>query len=478
MTTKYWEPYSPTPDEPWDLRRVVHLHKRAGFASTWGEIQRDLADGPEASVTRLLAGKPRAVGVPPDFEQTAGLLAEAAVASRDISRLKAWWIYRMLFSPDPLAERLTLMWHNHFATSNLKVDDPVAMRRQNDVFREFGHAPFGELLRRVVRDPAVLIWLDAPANRKEHPNENLARELMELFSIGVGHYSETDVKEAARALTGWTVTSKGEFSEAAGRHDGGEKTIFGKNGPWSGDELVQMLLDHPATSTRLAFRVCEMFMAEETAVSGVAEAPAQRSPGERESALPRAAVESLADGLRVRNLDIGWAVETVLRSRLFFSDRNIAGRVPGPAEFVVGSARALELFDPAPSTLLLAEWVTRLGQDLFYPPNVFGWPGGRSWVTTRSINVRVKFAAALVGGALRNPAVPFDALALAMRQGRGDDLTTAIAFYCELLLGNAKGAVVDEIQAAMLRPAANETLEEQVRHAVATILSRPEAELG
>jgi uncharacterized protein (DUF1800 family) len=227
----------------------------------------------------------------------------------------------MLFSPDPLAERLALMWHNHFATSNLKVNDLAAMRRQNDIFREFGRAPFGELLKRVVQDPALLIWLDAHANRKEHPNENLARELMEVFTLGVGHFSEIDVKEGARALTGWTMTSKGEFREIAERHDEGEKTILGKKGPWRGDDLIEMLVDNPATSKRLALQICELFMGE-----GVVD---ERS------------LTALADGLRDHNLDVGWAVETVLRSQLFFSEGNIGKRVPGPAEFVVGSIQTV-----------------------------------------------------------------------------------------------------------------------------------------
>ena len=128
----------------------------------------------------------------------------------------------MLFSPDPLGERLTLMWHNHFATSNLKVSDLGAMRRQNDIFREFARAPFGELLRRAIKDPALLDWLDAPANRQEHPNENLARESMELFTIGVGNFTEKDVKEAARALTGWSYKPDG-FREFPQYHDDGEK---------------------------------------------------------------------------------------------------------------------------------------------------------------------------------------------------------------------------------------------------------------
>src|SRR6185437_5751516 len=256
-----WAPYVPDEKAPWDLRRVVHLHRRAGFAATWSEIQRDLKDGPKASIDRLLTGKARSPSVPPDFERVSALLADAAVSAGDPARLKAWWVYRMLFGPDPLGERLTLMWHNHFATSNAKVDDLAAMRRQNELFRKLGRRSFGELLTAVVRDPAVLLWLDAPANRKEHPNENLGRELMELFTVGVGNYSEDDVKDAARALTGWTVED-GEFREIAARHDGGDKTILGKKGAWKGEDLLRILLECPATVRRLALRLSEQFFGE------------------------------------------------------------------------------------------------------------------------------------------------------------------------------------------------------------------------
>src|SRR5271163_3995599 len=141
-----WARYEATAEAPWDLRRVVHLHRRAGFAATWAEIQRDLKDGPEASINRVLAGTSRMGGVPEEFESTSTLLADAAVASGDFNRLKAWWIYRMLGSPDPLGERLTLMWHDHFATAQSKVEDLALMRRQNDTFRKLARSPFGELL--------------------------------------------------------------------------------------------------------------------------------------------------------------------------------------------------------------------------------------------------------------------------------------------------------------------------------------------
>ncbi|MCI0455815.1 MAG: DUF1800 domain-containing protein, partial [Gemmataceae bacterium] len=313
-----WAPYRPSPEAPWNLRRVVHLHRRAGFAAPWTELQRDLAEGPHASIDRLLASKSRTQDAAEGIAKTAGLLADAA---REPERLKAWWIYRMLNSPDPLGERLTLLWHNHFATSAAKVRDLSAMRRQNELFRELARAPFGQLLHAAMRDQAMLVWLDAPANRKEHPNENLARELMELFSLGIGHYTETDVKEAARALTGWMLV-KGRFHEDAALHDGGAKTILGHTGPWRGDDLVRLVLDHPAMAERLALRLCELFIGE--------------------GALDVAGIQALASGLREHALDIGWAVETVLRSRAFFAEANLGTRVLGPVEYVVGSVRALE----------------------------------------------------------------------------------------------------------------------------------------
>jgi uncharacterized protein (DUF1800 family) len=447
-----WGVYVASDQVPWNLRRVVHLHRRAGFAATWNEIQRDLKEGPEASIDRVLSGKAAREGVPADFAPTADLLADSAVAAGDIGRLKAWWVYRMIFGPDPLTERLTVLWHNHFATSNLKVQNLAFMRRQNELFRKLGRGPFGELLRAVVHDPALLVWLDAPSNRKGHPNENLARELMELFSLGVGHYTETDVKEAARALTGWSVEDD-VFREIPARHDPGEKTILGHKGPWKGDDLVRIVLEQPATSRRLAWRICELFLGEKALKSGD--------------------IGALADGLRVRNLDVGWAVGTVLRSRAFFADENLGNRVLGPAEYVIGAARALELFDPPSNTLVLAEWCGRLGQDLFYPPNVGGWPGGRSWLTTRSVIGRANYAAALVDGMRVGRPEPMDALALARRSGEND----AVAFYTRLLLGTEPTAAWRARLVAALAGKGPKD-EEVARRSVGLILATPEAQLS
>jgi uncharacterized protein (DUF1800 family) len=448
-----WAPYAPDAQAPWDLRRVAHLHRRAGFAATWAELRRDLADGPGPSVTRLLSGRARDGTVPADFGHIADLLVRDAA---DPAALKAWWLYRMYWGPDPLGERLTLLWHDHFATSNAKVNDLAAMRRQNETFRDKARAPFGELLTAVVHDPALLVWLDAPANRRGQPNENLARELMELFTLGIGHYTETDVKEAARALTGWGV-SRGAFRDRPPDHDDGDKTLLGRTGRWRGEDLVGLLLEHPATSRRLAWRLSRWLLGE--------------------GGVDAAALDALAAGLRAHALDVGWAVETVLRSRAFFAEANLGTRVIGPAEYVVGVARALECFDPPPSSLLLAEWCGRLGQDLFYPPNVGGWPGGRDWLTTQGIIGRANYAAAVVEGRVaRCPAAP-DLLALARRHGRGRDLDDLMTFYAELLTGAPPDpAWLKRLRAALGAGAGLGP--DTVRAAVALLAAAPEAQVA
>ncbi len=448
-----WGPYAPGDEAPWDMRRVFHLHRRAGFAATWKELQRDLREGPAKSIDRLLQGRARE-GVPDNFRTVADLLADGA---GEPARLKAWWLYRMYHGPDPLGERLTLLWHNHFATSNEKVKNVAAMRRQNENFRQHGRGPFGELLKAVVHDPALLIWLDAPANRKGNPNENLGRELMELFTLGVGNYTEPDVKEAARALTGWKVAWEGGFRDWAPDHDDGEKTLLGHKGHWKGDDLVRILLEDPGTSRRLAWRLCEWMMGEK--------------------AVDADSIDALAAGLCQHNLNIAWAVETVLRSRAFFADANLGNRVLGPVEFLVGVALALERFDPPPSSLVLAEWSARLGQDLFYPPNVGGWKGGRDWLTTQAIIGRANYAAALVEGQLSARSVPLDGIALAKSHERGRDLEDILTFVTELLTGAPPDAAWCKRLLAALGPKAK--LEpDTVRAGIALIVASPEVQMA
>lgn len=406
---KRWKPSS---SKPWNLQRVWHLHRRAGFAADWQMLQRDLHDGPDKSIDRIisqLAGEPDDT----DFERSSRILCKAATDSNDIARLQAWWLYHLINTPHPLRERLTLTWHNHFATSNVKVSSVGMMRQQNDTLRRHSSSEFSELFRAMAHDPALLTWLDADANRKEHPNENLAREIMELFALGVGHYSESDVREAARALTGWTVHEQ-KFLNLPEQHDDGVKTIFKRSGNWDGDDLVQMLIEHPAAPRRVATRICETLMGESTRTDEL--------------------VEALARGLAAHRMDIGWGVETLLRSEVFFAEQNISCRVLSPVETVVSAIRALELTRPQPRTVLVAEAAARLGQELFYPPNVFGWPEGRSWLTSRAIIGRANFAASLVAGRLHRPEQPFSASTLAARHGFTGS-TEITDFIRQLLLG-------------------------------------------
>jgi len=445
MIDAVWSPYTADERAPWNLRRVVHLHRRAGFAGTWSEMQRDLKEGPVASVDRLLAGQASLVS-PPDFASIADLLADSAVAAGEINRLKAWWFYRMMYGTDALGEKLTLLWHDHFATANSKVANPALMRRQNDTLRKFARGKFGHLLRAGIREPALLLYLDAQANRRSHPNENLAREAMELFTLGVGHYSEADVKEAARALTGWSV-EEGQFANVAARRDIGNKCILGQRGELDGTALVIILLEQPATSERLALKLCRLFFGE--------------------SIVPPAAMHALAAGLREHDLDIAWATELVLKSQLFFSNANLGSRVIGPVEFVVGAVRALEMFDPSPSTLALADWSARIGQDLFNPPNVGGWPFGRAWVHTRSMITRANFITALISGPDVGRASPYDAAFLPHKYGFGTNSDALLTFHHRLLFGTDPSADIRRRTSGM-----------DERRTIGTLLSSPQAQLG
>ena len=382
-----WKRYQPTANAPWDKSRVVHLHRRCVFGGTLSEIERDLNDTPENAVNRVLHGECRVDGVPDDFETMSGLIGQSAADSPNPDRLKAWWIYRCLFSPNPLQERLTWMWHNHFATSNLKVDSLPQMKRQNEILRNHANRNFVDLLRSVVQDPAMLIWLDAPSNRAGHPNENLARELMELFTLGIGHYSEADVKNAARALTGLNVRD-GEYKFEERRHDAEEKTILGKTSSFNTDQLLETLVNHPATAERLARRLTLEFFGE--------------------NFVSDAALGELAQQLTDSRLDIQQALETILHSELFFAQGNINSRISDPLSFLILPLRVLEIFNPPPSTILLADWLRKLGLELFYPPNVGGWDSGRSWLTTRAVIGRTNYIAAVVSGQIHNPVQPPD----------------------------------------------------------------------
>jgi uncharacterized protein (DUF1800 family) len=424
---KHWKPYQPTEQTPWNLPRVWMLHRRTGFGANWSQLQRDLNDGPGESVDRILKGTTRE-NVAKGFEETADILLKQAIQSRQISKLSAWWILRMYLGPDPFTERRTLMWHNHFATSNRTIQNLFRMYRQNQIFREHGQGKFETLLEKAVKDPAMLVWLNANDNRHGHPNENLGRELLELFSLGVGNYSENDVKESARALAGWTVNEMMEqpadpFSEDYKdemiiRHywrDRFEKTVLGKTGDWDGDGLLKIVVEHPATSKRLAWRLCdEMF--GENVVSGEA-------------------LTELASGLADKKLDMRWGYETVLNSELFFSQSNLKSRIAAPETFVLGSLIALNTQTRPASTLALTNVFTSLGRSLFQPPNVGGWDGGRLWLNARTLVARSNFVHNVVKNGMNRNAIPPDFSSIIDSFDENTALESVVCQLGELLLG-------------------------------------------
>ncbi len=292
---------------PWDLRRVVHLHRRAGFAATWDELQRDLKDGPDASIDRLLNSTSRIRGVPDDFESIAALLADAAVAADDPARLKAWWVYRMLFGPDPLGERLTLIWHNHFATSNLKVDDLAAMRRQNDLFRSMARAPFGELLERRRPRPGAVDLARRPGQsqgapqRKPRPRADGA--------VHAGHRPlHRERREGGRPrpdrLDGrrWCLPQRRRAARRR-RQDNPRRS----RAAWNGDDLVAMLLRSPGdrrSSGPAALRAVLRRRGVEPTIDrrsggGPARAPPRHRPGGRDDPAVAGVLRRANLGIRV-----------------------------------------------------------------------------------------------------------------------------------------------------------------------------------
>jgi uncharacterized protein (DUF1800 family) len=277
----------------------------------------------------------------------------------------------MLNGGHPLREKMTLFWHNHFATSVLKVKSPALMYRQNQLLRKHALGKFGPFLRDVGRDVAMLLWLDSNQNVKGRPNENYARELLELFSLGVGHYTEKDVQEAARAFTGWhTDDEQTAFTFDKDEHDDGLKTVLGRTGKWTGDDLILILLDQSACGLFLAGKLYREFISE-------------TDP-------PRALLEPLARRFRASGGNIADLVGTIFRSRLFFSSHALLRRIKSPVELVLGAVQAAWPGPIGTSGLVLA--VGKMGQRLFAPPNVKGWPGGRTWLNTSTLLARNNFA--------------------------------------------------------------------------------------
>ncbi len=412
--SRAWSPFEPSEKDPWDLPRVAHLHRRAGFCAPWAILQRDLKEGPAPSIERLLHGEPTSGDgmSASEHDELMDAMAARIGPSGNLVRLQGSWLYRMIFTPFPLRERMTLFWHNHFATSNAKVESTTLMQRQNALLREHALGDFPAMLSGMSRDPAMLKWLDCTANRKAHPNENYAREVMELFTLGRGKYTEKDIQEAARAFTG-TFVQNDQFKAVPAQHDDGEKTIFGRTGRFGGDDVTSMLLEQPATAEFLATKLFRHFLSE---VDGPS--PALIAP--------------LAEAFRKANYDVKAPVALILKSNLFHDPAIRRRRVKSPIEFAVGTVRALEILKPTVSADALADVTSRMGQGLYTPPSVAGWDGGQAWINTTSTLTRSNFVLGIMGkdGGLGGR---FDAKSLPARHKFRD----VAKFYVDLLVQDA-----------------------------------------
>ncbi len=366
-----FEPFAPSDAEPWNARRIGHLLRRGAFGANSARMQLARERGPGGAVDWLFEFDPTTdVGGLNAFLSQASSLYDIRQSPTLVAQ---WWFHRMTQTPAPLQEKLAVMWHDHFATSAAKVGVPTWMHDQVELFRTHGLGSFRDLLIAVGRQPAMLRWLDGHGSHKSKPNENYGREILELFTLGVGHYQEKDIQELARAFTGWMITggAVGVFDPA--RWDEGEKAVFDKTGPFNDEQAVDVILQHPQAPKYLAWRLLSTFVHPE----------------------PRPEhIDHYAARLVEHQWNIGNTLKEILKSRLFFSDWAYRSMIKSPVELCVGSAIAI---GGVPRAEYLRRECAAMGQSLLYPPDVSGWKGGQSWINANTVMVRFRFGREAAG---------------------------------------------------------------------------------
>jgi len=379
-----------------DITLMAHLLRRAGFGATREELERYVRQGYEATVEELLHPENA-----PVFEED--LIRRYHVDENSlmlVESCQAYWLYRMVNTLRPLEEKLALFWHGVFATGYTKLNQPKAILRQVDMFRRCGLGRFRTLLVEIAKDPAMIFWLDNKDNHKEAVNENFGRELLELFSMGVGNYTEQDVRQCSHAFTGWTMRNATlhaarvsrdsvwpygrldwQFEYQSDDHDEDEKTFLGRTGRFNGEDIIDIICQQPATARFVARHLYTFFVADEVQVPSWSEVP-PRDPQ---------AIDQLADAFVQHDGDIR-AVLRLLFNADFFKQAQFA-RVKSPAELVVGAVRMAggHRF-PDVSDINLGLQTGFMGQQLLDPPSVEGWHTGNEWINTASLMSRINFA--------------------------------------------------------------------------------------
>ena len=378
-----------------DVSLMAHLMRRAGFGATRNELEGYLEDGYEATVDNLL--DPGESGHMPD-----DIIRRYHVDQSEMRQLDgagAYWLYRMLTTSNPLEEKLALFWHGLFATGYAKLNQARSLLNQIDMFRHYGFGSYRDLLVELSKDPAMILWLDNNENHKEAINENYGRELLELFSMGIGNYSEDDIKECAKAFTGWTLGNAEYMSVRASKdsiwpygriawhyeyraddHDGGEKKFLGEVGNFNGADIVDIIVTQEATASFLSTRLFQYFASDEVDSDG----------------------ELVISEMMEAYFQSGYKVSSVLRSLFnsdyFKSDKCMYSRVKGPVESVVGTVRLAGTYqEPTLDVHSLWRQTLFMGQGLLAPPTVEGWHEGVEWIDSGSLVERINFATKELG---------------------------------------------------------------------------------
>lgn len=364
----------------WNDQTAGHLLRRTGFGASAAEIAKAVKAGQAATLKSILK-----------FDKKSDKLSKKD--GDDIERLATWWLRRMMTTKTPLAEKLALFWHNHFATGNHKVDDVHLMHRQNQVFRKLGMGKFRDLALAVARDPAMIYWLDSQTNIQGSTNKNFARELQELFTTGVldknglPNYTETDVDEAARAFTGWQTDRDG-FVFNSDDHDFDTKTFKGHTGAWDGVDIINFLVVEDATARRICKKLFAFFAYDVPLNDPV--------------------IDTLSNVYLSNDTDIFAVMSAMLQMDEFYSAPALRSHVLGPAEYLAATCRLLKITVASFDHYTIQGWCQDLGQKLFDPPSVFGWKEGLPWLATTGVLQRARVAEELTAGR-KGDGVVFDA---------------------------------------------------------------------
>jgi len=350
--------------------QLAHLLRRAGFGARPSEWREYLQLGVAGTTQKLLHPET----VPDQFDALLETIGGNFVDLDTLDGARNWWIFRMAQSKRPLEEKMTLFWHNHFATANYKVNNPRWMAGQIETFRKHALGNFRSMLLAMMRDPAMLVWLDGARNKVGAPNENFAREILELFTVGAGNgYTEKDIQEAARSFTGWMYDGNTRtFTYNPFLHDDGWKTFLGRSGNFHGDDIVEIIAAQPTTGRYLATKLWKFFVSDN---------------------VPKAEVDRLAQIYLKSGYEMRPVMEALLTSPLFYADTARYSLIKSPVEYVVNAMRTFDV--PLLAIRNLPGHISSMGQELLNPPDVAGWPGGTEWINTRTLLARVNFSSAV-----------------------------------------------------------------------------------